>query len=96
MFLWRFMKSRYCILDGTSAKMCVHCRDSVLFYRYVVFVAKHHEGFTNWPSPVSWNWNSMDVGPKRDLVGKNKVLIILPYCSSDWINSILIFINKIM
>ncbi|KAI4817880.1 hypothetical protein KUCAC02_011253 [Chaenocephalus aceratus] len=37
--------------------------------RYVVFTSKHHEGFTNWPSAVSWNWNSMDVGPHRDLVG---------------------------
>lgn len=37
--------------------------------QYVVLTAKHHEGYCNWPSPVSWNWNSMDVGPKRDLVG---------------------------
>jgi len=37
--------------------------------RYVVLTSKHHEGFTNWPSKVSWNWNSMEVGPKRDLVG---------------------------
>ena len=22
-----------------------------------------------WPSVNSWNWNAMDVGPKRDLVG---------------------------
>ena len=38
--------------------------------RYVVLTSKYHEGFTNWPSKVSWNWNSVDVGPKRDLVGK--------------------------
>ncbi|XP_076075542.1 alpha-L-fucosidase-like [Mytilus galloprovincialis] len=38
--------------------------------RYIVLVTKHHEGFTNWPSNYSWNWNSMDVGPKRDLVGE--------------------------
>jgi len=37
--------------------------------QYVVLTSKHHEGYTNWPSKVSWNWNSMDVGPKRDLVG---------------------------
>ncbi|XP_048252457.1 alpha-L-fucosidase-like [Haliotis rufescens] len=38
--------------------------------RYVVFVSKHHEGFTNWPSKASFNWNSMDVGPRRDIVGE--------------------------
>ncbi|XP_021348707.1 alpha-L-fucosidase-like [Mizuhopecten yessoensis] len=38
--------------------------------KYVVLVTKHHEGYTNWPSKYSWNWNSMDVGPKRDLVGE--------------------------
>ncbi|XP_068227948.1 tissue alpha-L-fucosidase-like [Palaemon carinicauda] len=37
--------------------------------RYLVLTSKHHEGFTNWPSKNSWNWNSMDVGPKRDLLG---------------------------
>ncbi|XP_063810172.1 tissue alpha-L-fucosidase [Pseudophryne corroboree] len=37
--------------------------------RYVVLTTKHHEGFTNWGSPVSWNWNSVDTGPHRDLVG---------------------------
>ena len=40
-------------------------------FRYVVLTSKHHEGFTNWPSNVSFNWNSMDVGPKRDLIGKS-------------------------
>lgn len=39
-------------------------------YRYIVFISKHHDGFTNWPSKYSFNWNSMDVGPKRDLLGE--------------------------
>ncbi|XP_077982939.1 alpha-L-fucosidase-like [Glandiceps talaboti] len=38
--------------------------------RYVVLTSKHHEGWTNWPSKYSWNWNSVDAGPHRDLVGE--------------------------
>ncbi|XP_035285167.1 tissue alpha-L-fucosidase-like [Anguilla anguilla] len=36
--------------------------------KYVVLTSKHHEGFTTWGSPHSWNWNSVDTGPHRDLV----------------------------
>ncbi|XP_046569367.1 alpha-L-fucosidase-like [Haliotis rubra] len=38
--------------------------------KYVVFVSKHHEGFCNWPTNVSFNWDSQMVGPKRDIVGE--------------------------
>ena len=38
--------------------------------KYVVLTTKHHEGFCNWNTTTSWNWNSVDVGPKRDLVGE--------------------------
>jgi alpha-L-fucosidase len=50
-----------------------------LFYRsgakYVVPTSKHHEGFSIWPSVhanAAWGrpWNSVDVGPKRDLLGE--------------------------
>jgi alpha-L-fucosidase len=37
--------------------------------RYVVLASKHHDGFCMWPCPASWNWNSVDVGPHRDLTG---------------------------
>ncbi|KAG5842334.1 hypothetical protein ANANG_G00176530 [Anguilla anguilla] len=36
--------------------------------KYVVLTAKHHDGFATWGSPHSWNWNSVDTGPHRDLV----------------------------
>ena len=35
-----------------------------------MLTSKHHEGFCNWPTNVSFNWNAMEVGPKRDLLGK--------------------------
>ncbi|VDL70231.1 unnamed protein product [Nippostrongylus brasiliensis] len=40
--------------------------------KYFVLTSKHHEGFTMWPSKTSWNWNAVDVGPKRDIVGELK------------------------
>ncbi|MBT5873856.1 MAG: alpha-L-fucosidase [Candidatus Latescibacteria bacterium] len=39
--------------------------------RYVVLTTKHHDGYCLWPtdSPYKKAWNSMAVGPRRDLVG---------------------------
>ena len=35
----------------------------------VVLTSKHHEGWCNFRGSYHWNWNSVDAGPKRDLVG---------------------------
>ena len=37
--------------------------------KYIVLTSKHHEGYALWPSAQSWNWNSFDTGPHRDLAG---------------------------
>ena len=43
--------------------------------RYIVPTSKHHDGYCIWPSAeasASWGrpWNSMEVGPERDLLGE--------------------------
>ena len=38
--------------------------------KYVLLVSKHHDGFCLWPSQYAPNWNSVEVGPHRDICGE--------------------------
>ncbi|QCR24942.1 alpha-L-fucosidase [Pontibacter sp. SGAir0037] len=38
--------------------------------KYVVLTSKHHDGFCLWPSAQSPRWNSVAIGPHRDLAGE--------------------------
>jgi len=40
--------------------------------RYVTLTSKHHDGYCLWPSSHSEGWNSVSVGPKRDLIADLK------------------------
>ncbi len=59
--------------------------------KYIIFVSKHHDGYCLWPSKYAHDWNSVDVGPQRDLVGelaeavrKTDVKFGLYYSLAEW------------
>ena len=61
--------------------------------KYVVLTSKHHEGFTLWPSEQSWNWNSVDIGPHKDIckeltdaVKKEGLHMGMYYSLYEWFN----------
>jgi alpha-L-fucosidase len=68
--------------------------------KYVVLTSKHHDGYTLWPNShasesFGMPWNSMEVGPKRDLVGEltravnaTGVRMGLYYSIWDWFNPV--------
>ena len=64
--------------------------------KYVVLTSKHHDGYCLWPTKNKHkiNWNSNDIGPKRDLVGeltaairKKGLKMGLYYSMIEWENT---------
>lgn len=65
---------------------------SLSCFRYVVFTAKHHDGFALFPTHS--RWNSVNVGPKKDIVEmisdsvrKYKMKFGVYYSLSEWFNT---------
>lgn len=65
---------------------------SLLCFRYVVFTAKHHDGFALFPTHS--RWNSVNLGPKKDVVKmisdsvrKYKMKFGVYYSLSEWFNT---------
>lgn len=63
--------------------------------KYVVLVSKHHDGYAMWDSKYSPGWNSVETGPKRDIVGeltnavkKDGLKMGLYYSLPEWSNKI--------
>ncbi|XP_065181067.1 alpha-L-fucosidase-like isoform X1 [Sycon ciliatum] len=64
--------------------------------KFVLLTSKHCDGWANWKSPAKWNYNSVDNGPHRDIVGEltnatraQGLRMGLYYCNIEWGNPLL-------
>ena len=63
--------------------------------KYIILVSKHHDGYCLWPSKYAPGWNSVDVGPKRNIleelsqaVKKQDIRFGLYYSLPEWNNAL--------
>lgn len=64
--------------------------------KYLTLVTKHHDAFCLWPSEYSTYWNSVDIGPHRDIVGevfaaarKNGIVPGAYYSLMEWFHPVM-------
>ncbi|XP_065181072.1 alpha-L-fucosidase-like [Sycon ciliatum] len=64
--------------------------------KFVLLTSKHCDGWANWKSPAKWNYNSVENGPHRDIVGEltnatraQGLRMGLYYCNIEWGNPLL-------
>lgn len=63
--------------------------------KYVVLVTKHHDGYALWDSQYAPDWNSVETGPHRDIVGELTEAVVddslkmgFYYSLPEWSNKI--------
>ena len=84
------------VCNRPNAALHTHCIVDV------VLTSKHHEGWCNFKNSYHWNWNSIDEGPKRDLVGdltasvrKAGLRMGLYHSMREWYNPAYIMVRTI-
>ena len=62
----------------------------------IMFTTKHCDGYTHWKSPSKPGYNSIDTGPKRDILGDLSTAVRAKdmrlgfyYCDCEWGNPVL-------
>lgn len=63
--------------------------------KYIILVSKHHDGYCLWPSKYAPGWNTVDIGPNRNIleelaraVKKQGIRFGLYYSLPEWNNAL--------